>query len=44
VYRRAKADIAAARALTEDMKRLGYVQEPPPALLQTVLQQTLADL
>jgi malate dehydrogenase (oxaloacetate-decarboxylating) len=44
VYHQAKADIAAARALTGDMKKLGYIRDPPPDLLQTVLQQTLADL
>jgi malate dehydrogenase (oxaloacetate-decarboxylating) len=44
VYRQTGADIAAVRALTGDMRRLGYVQEPPPDLLRTVLQQTLADL
>ncbi|MDR1301632.1 MAG: malate dehydrogenase, partial [Treponema sp.] len=41
VYQRAKADIAAARALVEDMKKLGYIQEPPVALLETALAKAI---
>jgi malate dehydrogenase (oxaloacetate-decarboxylating) len=38
VYRKAKEDIAAARALVEDMKKNGYIAEPPPELLEAALK------
>ncbi|MDR3173051.1 MAG: NADP-dependent malic enzyme [Treponema sp.] len=41
VYQRAKADIAAARALVEDMKKLGHIKEPPAELLEAALQQAI---
>jgi malate dehydrogenase (oxaloacetate-decarboxylating) len=41
VYRRAKADIAAARALVEDMKKLGHIKEPPPQMLDAALQKAV---
>ncbi|MDR2178180.1 MAG: NADP-dependent malic enzyme [Treponema sp.] len=44
VYRQTAADIRAARSFTEDMKKLGYIREPPPDLLNQVLRQTLAEL
>ncbi|MDR2375521.1 MAG: NADP-dependent malic enzyme [Treponema sp.] len=44
VYNQAKADITAARSLAEEMKKLGYIQEPPQDLLNEVLQQTLAEM
>ena len=37
VYNRAKADIAAARALVEDMKKLGHIKEPPEEMLEKAL-------
>ncbi|MDR2257829.1 MAG: malate dehydrogenase, partial [Treponema sp.] len=37
VYQKAKADIAAARSLVEDLKKLGHIQEPPPELLEEAL-------
>jgi malate dehydrogenase (oxaloacetate-decarboxylating) len=37
IYNRAKADIAASRALTEDMMKLGHIKEPPPELLEAAL-------
>jgi malate dehydrogenase (oxaloacetate-decarboxylating) len=42
VYNQAKADIAAARALTEDLLRLGHIKEPPQAMLEEALARTLA--
>ncbi|MDR2135375.1 MAG: NADP-dependent malic enzyme [Treponema sp.] len=44
VYRQAGADIRAARSLAEEMKKLGYIREPPLDLLNEVLRQTLAEL
>ncbi|MDR1031387.1 MAG: malate dehydrogenase, partial [Treponema sp.] len=41
VYQRAKADIAAARALVEDMKKLGYIQEPPADMLEAALAKAI---
>ena len=38
VYKRAKADIAAARSLVEDMKKAGHIAEPPAAMLETALK------
>jgi malate dehydrogenase (oxaloacetate-decarboxylating) len=38
VYNRAKADIAAARALVEDMKKLGHIKEPPAEMLEAALK------
>ena len=41
VYKRAKADIAASRAMTEDMKKLGYIKEPPRELMEKALAQAV---
>jgi malate dehydrogenase (oxaloacetate-decarboxylating) len=41
VYQKAKADIAAARTLVEDMKKLGHITEPPPELLEAALQKAI---
>jgi malate dehydrogenase (oxaloacetate-decarboxylating) len=41
VYNRAKADIAAARSLVEDMKKLGHLKEPPTEMLETALAQAI---
>jgi malate dehydrogenase (oxaloacetate-decarboxylating) len=41
VYGRAKADIAAARALVEDMKKLGHIKDPPAELLEAALQKAV---
>jgi len=38
VYRQAKADIAAARTLVEDMKKAGHIKEPPAELLEAALK------
>ncbi|MDR1585966.1 MAG: NADP-dependent malic enzyme [Treponema sp.] len=37
VYNRARADIAAARALVEDMRKLGHIKEPPAEMLEAAL-------
>jgi malate dehydrogenase (oxaloacetate-decarboxylating) len=41
VYNKAKADIAAARGLVEDMKKLGHVTEPPAEILEAALAKAL---
>jgi malate dehydrogenase (oxaloacetate-decarboxylating) len=41
VYQQAKAEIAAARALVEDMKKLGHIREPPVAMLETALAKAV---
>ena len=41
VYRRAHADIAAARAMVEDMKKLGHIREPPPELMERALAKAV---
>ncbi|MDR0623140.1 MAG: NADP-dependent malic enzyme [Treponema sp.] len=41
VYQKARADIAAARALVEDMKKLGHIQEPPAELLEEALTRAV---
>ena len=41
VYNRAKADIAAARALVEDMKKLGHIKEPPVEILEAALAKAV---
>jgi malate dehydrogenase (oxaloacetate-decarboxylating) len=41
VYQQAGADIAAARSLVEDMKKLGHIQEPPAELLEGALSAAL---
>jgi malate dehydrogenase (oxaloacetate-decarboxylating) len=38
VYNRAKADIGAARALVEDMKKAGHIKEPPAEMLEAALK------
>jgi malate dehydrogenase (oxaloacetate-decarboxylating) len=42
VYNQAKADIAGARAMTEDLIKLGHIKEPPAELLDAALQQAIA--
>jgi malate dehydrogenase (oxaloacetate-decarboxylating) len=41
VYQKAKADITASRSLVEDMKKLGYITEPPVEFLETALQKAI---
>jgi malate dehydrogenase (oxaloacetate-decarboxylating) len=42
VYKRAKADIEAARALAEDLKKLGQIKEPPMEIMEKALEQAIA--
>ena len=42
VYRRAQEDIAAARALTEDLMKLGHISPPPAEMLEEALEKALA--
>jgi malate dehydrogenase (oxaloacetate-decarboxylating) len=41
VYNRAKADIEAARRLTDDLKKLGHIKEPPAELLENALHAAI---
>jgi malate dehydrogenase (oxaloacetate-decarboxylating) len=41
VYQKTKADITASRNLVEDMKKLGYITEPPVEFLETALQKAI---
>ena len=41
VYKRARADIVAARALMEDMKKMGYIKEPSMELLEAALEKAI---
>jgi malate dehydrogenase (oxaloacetate-decarboxylating) len=41
VHRQARADIAAARSLVEDLKKLGHIQEPPMKMLEGALSAAL---
>jgi malate dehydrogenase (oxaloacetate-decarboxylating) len=41
VYSRASADIHAARALVEDLKKTGHIKEPPAELLEASLQKAI---
>ena len=41
VYRRAKTDIASARSVVEDMKKLGHIKEPPAELLEDAFVKAL---
>lgn len=44
VYTQAKNDIAQARALVDDMKRLGHIQEVPQELLQDALNKAIQSI
>ncbi len=44
VYERARSDIAASRALVEDMQRLGYIAEPPRKLIDEALEWAVAQV
>jgi len=41
VYKRAKADITAARSLVEEMKKAGFIREPPAELLEAAFRAAL---
>jgi len=42
VYNRTKADISAVRAVVDDMKKLGYIVEPPAELMDAALAKAIA--
>jgi malate dehydrogenase (oxaloacetate-decarboxylating) len=42
VYQKAQADIKAAKSLTADLMKLGYIQEPPATLLEKALEAAIA--
>jgi malate dehydrogenase (oxaloacetate-decarboxylating) len=44
VYNRAKADIAAARSLVEEMKKAGYIREVPAELLEAAFRAAVAEI
>jgi len=44
VYLRAKEDIASARSLIEDMKKLGYIKEPPAEILETAVIKAIEEI
>ncbi|GHV95475.1 malate dehydrogenase [Spirochaetia bacterium] len=41
VYNRAKEDISAARALVEDMKKMGHIKDVPAELMETALARAI---
>ena len=41
VYKQAKQDIADARALVEDMKKLGHIKEPPAEMMEAALKKAI---
>jgi len=41
VYNRTKADISAVRTMFDDMKRLGYIVEPPAELMDAALAKAI---
>ncbi|MDR3122215.1 MAG: NADP-dependent malic enzyme [Treponema sp.] len=42
VYNRAKADIAAARSLADDMQKQGHIKEIPGEIMEAALQEAIA--
>ncbi|MCL1992163.1 MAG: NADP-dependent malic enzyme [Spirochaetes bacterium] len=44
VYKRAKADIDAARALSEDLQKLGHIKEPPIEMMEAALKEAIASV
>jgi malate dehydrogenase (oxaloacetate-decarboxylating) len=44
VYNKAKADIAAARALVEDMEKAGHIKEPPAEILEAALKAAISEV
>jgi malate dehydrogenase (oxaloacetate-decarboxylating) len=41
-YNRAKADIAAARSLTDDLRKMGHIREIPAEIMETALKEAIA--
>jgi malate dehydrogenase (oxaloacetate-decarboxylating) len=44
VYCRAKADIEAARSLTDTLVNLGHIKEPPPELIEKALERAITEI
>ena len=44
VYSRTRADIAAVRAIAEDMKKMGYIREPPVELMEAALANAIEEV
>jgi malate dehydrogenase (oxaloacetate-decarboxylating) len=44
VYEQAKQDIAEARNLVEDMRKLGHIKEPPAEMLETALKNAIEEV
>ncbi|GHS89846.1 malate dehydrogenase [Synergistales bacterium] len=42
VYNRAKADIAAARSLVDDMRKMGHIKDPPAEMPEAALADAIA--
>jgi malate dehydrogenase (oxaloacetate-decarboxylating) len=42
VYKRAKADIEAARSLAADLMKMGHIKEPPEEMLGKALEAAIA--
>ena len=42
VYRKAKADIEAARSMADDLKKMGYIKEPPSEMIEKALEEAIA--
>jgi malate dehydrogenase (oxaloacetate-decarboxylating) len=42
VYNKARADIAAARTLVDDMKKMGHIKDPPVEMLEAALADAIA--
>jgi malate dehydrogenase (oxaloacetate-decarboxylating) len=43
-YEKARSGIAASRALTEDLMRLGHIKEPPESMLQEAVDYAIAQV
>ncbi|GHV73046.1 malate dehydrogenase [Spirochaetia bacterium] len=44
VYNQAKADIAAAQSLVDDMRKMGHIKDPPTELLDAALADAIASV
>jgi malate dehydrogenase (oxaloacetate-decarboxylating) len=43
-HKRALADMNAAHTLADDLKELGYIQEPPQEMLEQALSSAIAEI
>ncbi|MDR2094700.1 MAG: NADP-dependent malic enzyme [Treponema sp.] len=44
VYRQAKQDISDARAVVDDLQKLGHIKEPPAAMLEEALKEAIKSI